>query len=51
MKSERTYGTTEVTEKHSVSSRKKIKRQRYREVENRIVVEDEVIFRDGGFNH
>jgi len=31
------YGTTEDTEKHSVSSRKKIKRQRHREVGNRLV--------------
>ncbi len=37
MKSGRTYGTTEVTEKHSASSRKKIKRLRHREVENTIV--------------
>ena len=30
-------GTTEDTEKHSVSSRKKTKRQRHREVKNRVV--------------
>jgi hypothetical protein len=33
----RTYETTEGTEKHSVSARKKIKRQRHPEVENRLV--------------
>jgi hypothetical protein len=37
MKNGRTYETTEVTEKHSVSSKKQIKRQRHREVENRLV--------------
>jgi hypothetical protein len=37
LKSGRTYGTTEVSEKYSVSSRKKIKRERHREVENRLV--------------
>jgi hypothetical protein len=37
MKNGAAYGTTEGTEKHSVSSRKKIKRQRHREVENRLV--------------
>jgi hypothetical protein len=31
------YGTTEDTEKHSVSSKKKIKRRRHLELENRLV--------------
>jgi hypothetical protein len=37
MKDGTAYGTTEDTEKHSVSSRKKIKRQRHSEVENRLM--------------
>ena len=37
MKNGTTYGTTEDTEKESVSSKKKIKRQRHREVGNRLV--------------
>jgi hypothetical protein len=36
MKNGTTYETTEVTEKHSVSSKKQIKSQRHREVENRL---------------
>jgi hypothetical protein len=35
MKNGRTYGTTEVTEKDPVSSKKQIKRQRHREVGNK----------------
>jgi len=39
MKNGRAYGTTEDTEKNSVSSRKKIKRQKqkHRKVQNRLV--------------
>jgi len=37
MKNGRTYGTTEVAEKSSVSSKKQIKRERHREAENRLV--------------
>jgi hypothetical protein len=37
MKNGTAYGTTEYTEKDSVSSRKKIKRQRHRGVGNRLV--------------
>ena len=37
MKNGKTYGTTKVTEKHSASSKKQIKKQRQREVENRLV--------------
>ncbi len=37
MKNAIAYGPTEDTEKHSVSSRKKIKSQRHREVDNRLV--------------
>ena len=37
MKSGKTYGNTEVTEKHSVSSKKKTVRQRHREAKNRLV--------------
>ena len=37
MKNGTAYGTTEDTEKHSVSSKEKIKRQRHRQVENRLV--------------
>ena len=37
MKNGRTYGTTEGTEKHSVSSKKKIKRRRHLKLENRLV--------------
>jgi hypothetical protein len=34
MKKGRTYETTEAAEKNSVSSKKRLKRQRHREVEN-----------------
>ncbi len=44
MKNGKTYETTGATEKHSVSSKKQMKKQRHREVENRLVGKDEVIF-------
>jgi len=37
MKNGRRYGTTEVTEKDSMSPKKQIKRLRHRDVENRLV--------------
>jgi acetyltransferase-like isoleucine patch superfamily enzyme len=37
MKNRRTYETTEVAEKYSVSSKEQIKRQRHREVGNRLI--------------
>jgi hypothetical protein len=37
MKNGRTYETTEVAEKSSVSSKKQIRRKRHREVERRFV--------------
>ena len=37
MKNRRTYETTEAAEKYSVSSKKQIKRQRHREVGNRLI--------------
>jgi hypothetical protein len=47
MKNGTAYGTTEDTEKDSVSSRKKIKRQRHLGVGNRPLVEGEAVL--GGY--
>jgi hypothetical protein len=47
LKNRRTYETTEATEKHSVSSKRQ-KKQRHREMENRLVGGDEVIFEERG---
>ena len=51
MKNGTAYGTTEYTEKDSVYSKKKMKRQRHRGVGNRLVGRERLLWGDRGINH